>query len=94
MNLCRTCKHWSRNADFIGAGVCVNTGMRIKCRVLGMDGAYLTAQNFGCTEHAEGPSEASLLSLVEEEKRTAEFLHWLSGLRLEHLSFQSDKMVL
>jgi hypothetical protein len=72
MNLCRSCKFWSRNAHFVGMGACVNQYALL--RVNPNTGIPLiTAQDFGCILHEEGPGLASLQSPEEQDRILSEF---------------------
>lgn len=76
MNLCRTCKHWSCRSDMIGAGNCLNVSMQLKVITRDTSFTFITAQNFGCTEHEPGPCTARLDSETDHHMKLRDFMDW------------------
>ncbi len=74
MNLCRTCKYWAVRSDMVGAGNCININLAIKVITRDASGTFITAQNFGCTEHEEGQCTAIIDSPEEHKRKLAEFI--------------------
>jgi hypothetical protein len=71
---CQTCKHWSRNANLIGAGNCLNAEMHMRLYIPNAQGWCMTAQNFGCPCHEPGECTAKVYSEDEEATRLTAFL--------------------
>ena len=76
MNLCRTCKYWSVRSDMIGAGNCINVDMHLKVITRDTTGTFITAQNYGCVDHEEGPCAAQLLSPEAHHHILRDFIDW------------------
>jgi hypothetical protein len=73
MNLCRSCKYWAVRAHAIGMGCCCNRDVQLR---LFREENILTAQDFGCVLHEEGPQWAAIYSDEEIERIRKEFLEW------------------
>lgn len=70
MNLCRTCKNWTVNANAIGLGTCSSTNVFMTT----FPGGFRTAQNFGCIFHDEGPPNAKFFSDEYAQQMIDQFL--------------------